>query len=279
MITDKSTCSVLIDWLQYTVAEASFPDNYDKQSVEQERGIDFYTHVQVFSDGRMVLRNPTRPDMKHHIILNGGTLANLDLQYGTSPFEIVRNLSQDAKVSRIDVALDIMDGSLSFDELADDLQSGRAETRAKEINRFEGLKNNGDTIYVGSPRARKRLRIYDKAAEAHLDGMEWTRIELQSRQKYAQAVVRKITADDFDVSVIPGLIMGFCDFPSNGQWTSVFHGMPVVLSVPRPESDKTLDWLIRQVAPALARLQYEKPHLNAFSVFMRAYNENLNMLG
>jgi hypothetical protein len=278
MITDNTHCQVGIDWFEYTTTEALFPAQFEENGVEKKRGMFGYKRAMKFPDGRWILREGQTPGMGTHVIMSSGCLSEMDRRYGLSPFEIVYKLSQDSRCTRIDVALDILDGCLDFDQLALELKHGYANTRAVEMQRFRDLAGSGDTIYVGSAASKKRLRIYDKAAETRHEGVLWTRVELQSRHKYAQATVKKITADGFSAAVIPALISGFCDFPSNEEWKQVFYALPVKVTVPRQQSDNVLDWLIRQAAPALARLQHDKPHLKAYAVFNRAYNENFNAL-
>src|SRR5574342_61997 len=82
MITDKTIISNCIDWLQYTTPQAIFPDWWQVEYVDVKTGLWGYTHRRVYPDGRLVLENLERPDMQQHVVLDGGTLDEIQARYG-----------------------------------------------------------------------------------------------------------------------------------------------------------------------------------------------------
>jgi hypothetical protein len=93
-----------------------------------------------------------------------GTIAAVMLH--TDKFD---QLLQDAKVTRIDAALDVL-GILPDDYLWE-LKKGIYRSQLNKDGRLE-------TLYLGNWKAAKGgVRIYDKGAEMHLPGLKLTRIE------------------------------------------------------------------------------------------------------
>jgi phage replication initiation protein len=108
--------------------------------------------------------------------------------------------------TRIDLALDNIDGSLDLARLKECIDRLEVRTRFKggqEINKFSFLQNptkQGKTVYLGSPASRIKIRFYDKAAQLGIDG-DWVRCELQLMAERACEVVKYITTGK-DVGLI-----------------------------------------------------------------------------
>lgn len=269
-ITDKTTISATIDWLQFTSSDLRFPDAWSLEFIDAKTGMCGYSERRVFSDGRVVLTNPSRPDMGTHCILSGSTLDEIERRYSDTPESLLMWFADSAKLTRIDTAIDAMRGCLDFDHLEEMLNRGQAITRARAAHRFKAIRARGDTIYVGAPSSITRLRIYDKAAEQSAEDFEWTRIELQSRAEKAQGAAQALIAAAFAPASWIGLIRGFCDFPDDVGWSRVMCAPEIKLKSVQRTTDSTRKWLEEQCAPALARYQSVHHDLELEDMFQKA---------
>lgn len=110
---------------------------------------------------------------------------------------IHRLFSINATITRIDVALDNVDGSLDLSLLEQAVINDTVRTRFKGAQRIENFsfgsrkKQQGKTIYLGSRQSRFKVRFYDKAAEQGLSG-HWVRCELQCMAERAQELARHL---------------------------------------------------------------------------------------
>lgn len=255
MITHETIVSATIDWLQYTCQEVSWPDDWNNQAEKHETGMWGYTEKYTFPDGRIWLRNPERPEMGNHVILSGSTLDNIEAEYLDSPDNILNFMLDRVKLTRIDLAIDAMRGSLEFDRLEAQLVDKRAKTMARQAHRFEALVGQGDTIYVGSAYSTMRLRIYDKAAEQEVTNLEWTRIELQTRTPKSVLVAKTLREANYNPETWTGIIRGYCDFPDDLDWKRVMSAPAIKLQSHKRKTTKTRKWLMDVCAPALAAYQ------------------------
>jgi len=276
MITWKTELSQTIDWLQVTSPAPAFPVEWRDDGKISLRGQWGYTRSLNYSDGRIILFSPERPEMRTHTVYSGSTLHRLYELYGTTPFEILASLAPSANVTRIDIAVDCQRGYLDFDAVVQALQSDQAITKAERVDRFQGIDSRADTIYLGSPTSARRLRIYDKASEQKMTDFEWTRIELQSRKPFADETRSALVSSDFSEQTIPGIICGFLDLPTVPDWQTIFHGAPVLLTAPPKSRDGTIYWLLKSAAPCLARAQVEHPETDILEIFLKIYRERLD---
>lgn len=104
-----------------------------------------------------------------------------DFQY---LFDYILNNPDDVWVNRLDIAYDDHLNYLMIDEVVNDTMKQNYISKSKEWECR--LSSKGTTVYIGSPKSDTIIRIYDKASErGYTDGTEWTRIEIQLRDKRA----------------------------------------------------------------------------------------------
>lgn len=88
-----------------------------------------------------------------------------------------------ASVSRIDV-------QVTFEHHnADGLIAMIQPTKIYQAYRIQRLDDSGSTLYIGSPKSRVRMRIYNKTAESGMritPDLECVRVEIQARDAYAE---------------------------------------------------------------------------------------------
>lgn len=253
--------SSTIDWIGYTFHEKSnqtdeserYPAGLTKRGFQRNRGLLGYPVVWEFEDGRLELNNPNSPRMGTHIIYSGSCLATIFYSNGITPLDVLQFYFNKATLARLDLCHDVFEQRLNFDQLIRQARRGKAVTRAKNVRRVKEVLGVGDTLYIGSETSDKRCRIYDKAAEQELTWLQWTRVELQTRNDVARDVELVIQAHNYEVGVIPELIRGFIDFPDYDQWHSAFDVPSIGITVPRSRQSSSREWLEKQCIGAIAR--------------------------
>lgn len=105
-------------------------------------------------------------------------------------------------LTRVDLAVDNVDGALDLRRLERCIKRGLCRTRFKggqKVEKFSFLQDapkQGKTIYLGSPASRIKIRFYDKAAQLGIDGY-WVRCELQLMAARAcEAIKHFLTGKD-----------------------------------------------------------------------------------
>jgi phage replication initiation protein len=183
---------------------------------------------------------------------------------------------------RFDVAFDDRTGILPFAEIqervegaARDWESRSFTTRAKSVGgQWSGGqdKDFGYTLGFGVRGSETYVRMYDKAAQQGVSDA-WIRCELEFRRERASAAIAMLGNEG--LRGIAGVLRSHLDFKCDresrlgaavtrlkrkttvGWWLSFLDGCdkaqlaikPVVRSV-----ERSLDWIQKQVAPALAMI-------------------------
>ena len=197
---------VLVDWLSWTLKvldpyEAIRLSGLSCLSFEScDHGAMGYRkslrsgNVVVFYDGRDV--------MGCHISMTGQGCRQYEGAQNTPHCWyqlIVLLLSVDASFTRLDLAIDNVDGVLDMRKLEWNVRRKRVRSLFKggqKIEKFSFLENapkQGKTLYLGSPQSLIKVRFYDKAAQLCLDG-HWVRCELQLMAERAQTAVKHLFA-------------------------------------------------------------------------------------
>jgi len=253
--------SSTIDWIGYTFHEtpvhfdkiAKYPAGLTVRGFQRDRGLLGYPVCWEFEDGRLELTHPSQERMGTHIIYSGSCLATIYYNNGLTPLEILQFYFNKATLARLDLCHDIFEQRINFERLIQQSRKGKAVTAAKSVRRVKEIGAPGDTLYVGSETSEKRARIYDKAAEQELTWLQWTRVELQTRNDAARQVELVIQASNYSPGVIPELIRGFIDFPDYDEWHTAFDCDVVGITVPRSRPSSSREWLEKQCIRAIAR--------------------------
>lgn len=115
-------------------------------------------------------------------------------------FEFLRSflINKFIHISRLDIACDDLEGNLSFNKMFQHLRQHKYISRANYIHWTEGSEQS---IYVGSPKSSKRLRIYDKSLEQKLD-CKWVRVEFQFRNEEALQFILNLYEYDYNFNYL-----------------------------------------------------------------------------
>ncbi len=183
---------VLIDWLTFSVKEN------DPDKVLQLVGLDDLPfgasgsggmgykssrragNIAIYFDGNV--------DMGCCVVISGKGCREFE-QYRRKDhcwYSYLHHLrSVKVQFTRIDIALDNIDGTLDLSAIRDSLDNCEYRSRFKtwsehvsgKLNR-QSAQKLGRTIYLGSPQSRLKVRFYDKAAQLGIEST-WNRAELQ----------------------------------------------------------------------------------------------------
>lgn len=135
-----------------------------------------------------------------------------------------------------------------------------------QATRVQTLGGRGATLYVGAPSSAARLRVYNKTAESGIpapDGGELLRVEVQTRDKYADAAYRALMSgaeDDFLLHWVRKMIAS----PEHVNKLAGLLASGATINIRELQQDEQwIDrrkrWVERSVVPALRRLLVADP--------------------
>jgi len=278
--------SAHIDWIAYTVPPISpravenglvLLDDF-KRPFTIVRGTMGYTNARKYASGAVVQWHPAHPKMGIHCTYTAQALAFASENFGLSQQQILDELSQYGRVSRIDVCLDIDGMDIDIMSLYKQSLAGKVKTRAKQFGYVESAESGNEkgaaTAYIGSMHKRKKLlRVYDKGKQLNLDDFK-IRFELEQHGQLANgsaAILRKEPSRLAEN--IAGLIKGYADFTDTSVGFAFDDKQAIKASHPEYKRSKTAKWLIETVAKTLAR--EVSSDYNVMDDFMAAFKYHL----
>jgi len=254
-----------IDWLSITLPIGSGydglknPNAYfsgDSTQWQACKPINGYKDT-YFSELGTLISYPamTRPDMGIHI------------QYGGNA---IRSLGQDkilshaihwigAKVTRLDIKIDVMDDDFKVETLIQVLKSGEFACRTRKYFVIMS-ENEGLTLYVGKRTSQRSLRVYNKSAEvaakttANLEDLpdNWVRIELETRDDRADSIFKQICATPEQIDYIIRTAIDSYIQMVWPPWNAALKGKKTDLwSIARERRSAKKQWIVNVAIPAL----------------------------
>jgi len=250
--------SILIDWVSATLTKAQVTDRmFDADNaVPQDHGRFGYTNQQIDPSGAVLLFNEEEPTC--HIQYSGACLARMR-EYGIDTLDLIAELiDHGAKVTRLDLALDVKDSDLRIADLAKDIEAGRAITRSRTWKEMKSA-NGGHTLYIGSRTSEIYVRVYDKAAEIKSKGKspsspDHIRIELELKDDTAKFAAKSLFWHDV-ASVLFSKLNEFVNFPNNSDWVHAVRSLTGPIKFEKSERGvrDTQAWILKSVLPSLVR--------------------------
>lgn len=239
-----------------------------------------YNVARELETGAIIAWHTDRKDMGVHVRLSGQTLRWYATKQATW-HDILRWIKEaHGRTSRIDLALDVRDSTLTLTNLRKpNLHPYKGKGRTPKFLPM-GTIEDGWTVYVGSRSSDKFLRIYDKAKEQGLDDENYVRIELETKGEIAHAVGWEFPEKTTDecVEMAQTLIRGVADF-ALVDWQAALSSRDVALSTPQGKDRDTFGWLIKICAPALAKTIAKKPNEDVMGEFWLALQRELRERG
>lgn len=249
------------DWLSFSF----WPILPDTDELDRQRERLRQLHVMLLSagseerfsfDSEPAYRKPF--DRRHPLVSGGGSFyfrntlkyASVEFTgqgcqrlYKKGAFNMIAGLSPD-KVTRFDIAVDIRTDTMPRDFIAAGY-SNRIKTTG------EASSETGQTCYLGSPKSDVMARVYryNSPHPRH----EFLRIEFQTRGKRAQQAIR-LWLEHGPIKTAQHVAASF-QF-AHPEWELESARLEPVPSQTKRDS-KTMQWLVKQVRPAMLRLLTE----------------------
>lgn len=277
-VPDESAARAIIDLLQQTFDEfiEFHPDlpttngkRWDGHSTSSLRGL------KVWWD------NPTEDKPGQLYCYLGGAVLGAATHRAAQDLFACLGAMYGADCKRFDVALDDYDKTIPLDQVEHDARAGHyayVESHQFIESGKRGKDAVGKTIYLGSAKSNKLIRIYDKSTQTGGE-VDAIRIEVQFRDSKAMAAY--LGWIDFDAgagvdvaapSYLAQLVTGavrFCDrakgdknierCPMLPWWEALVDRVGQGIKVAAPRVVKTLErcmaWVDHQVAPTIALLK------------------------
>lgn len=217
-----------------------------------------------------------REDMGCHVEISGQGCRQLEAQFDDNPWQqlFASVLASQGKFTRLDLAIDNVDGALCLDKLyqaVQDLSQVRTlfgEWRRIQKGSFhEGQQVEGETIYLGSSKSHVMFRVYNKAQESGVDG-HWIRFELQLRDKRANEAAKLFAADGNVGTLAIGIINNYFAIIANDDanvsrctlqswwsaWLQSTEKIRLTTEKAMKYVDDSMEFIKRQYAPTLAMI-------------------------
>ena len=266
----EKSISLSIDWIEgtYKTDGCHRPIPLILTEEGQEcTGFHGYNVGRKYQDGRLEMWHTERQEMGLHIQWSGEALKNLPVD----ALQLVAYLeATNFTFTRLDMAIDVIGHNFKPQTATEHIRNGDYVCRAQKFQQWGDPKNPGYTQYVGKRPSEIYLCIYDKAAELGI-GSDHTRVELRVHKGRAQTAAKAILRGvDFRQ-----LVLGFVRFPKWSQWKKVMGADAVKLPAEKKDS-ATEEWLLKQCAPALARILDEAGNDTFWFKFIRQVEANRN---
>jgi len=198
---------VLIDWLSWTLKDLDPDVAIEKSGLS---GLAFIPskgggmgYKQSRRCGNIVVFFDGQDSMGCHISMTGQGCRQYEGWKQDKKhcwYQLLHNLTAiGATVTRLDIALDNVDGALDLYRLENAIQEKQIRSIFKGGSKHEKFtfgdetEKQGKTIYIGSPASRIKFRFYDKAAQLGIQS-HWVRCELQLMAERAQEAVKHLIA-------------------------------------------------------------------------------------
>lgn len=229
-----------------------------------------YSVVRLNDNGARVMTGGT-PAQGMHIVLPADALLAARAEGLTDKALCAQVVDNGGRATRIDFAVDILDCVLTVSDLRAAYLAGEIETAARAATQISKLNTPEDTLYLGSRRSDRFFRAYNKGAQVKSEDC-WLRLELECKRLVAAGYTHGIAANDDTRQTINAAIRAYADFPKLPLYQQALADHDAHLPrVPR-KIHATYRWLIEQVAPALAKFQFEHPDEPVEEAFLTAWH-------
>jgi len=280
--------SAHVDWISFTCSEqielSKLLPALNAQTDYEYVGMGLYGYRQKWlgRNGAIVMKNGSA-GMGVHCVLSGSVLADYRA-INISDKKLAQYIGKhDAKVTRVDIALDIFDGNITPRGIMAAYRLGDAIMPVKSASMIEGMasldsdKKLAATAYFGSRTSDRMLRVYNKGIEQKTDE-NWIRFELELKKLRAQACIEKIQDDYLEIRPLINAEMAAFVNWKNRTWQRVIrdkHG-EIINTKRKPHS--TYRWLLETVVSAMARYIVNNPNENVIGEFMTALEREIKLL-
>lgn len=281
MITEKSV-DVKIDWI--TITKPSL-----ELSGENEVAMQMYDFDNIELWDSATAPYPYKYGVRNAIGALGGSQRKGQgtlIQWSGSACAMIDTESilslarlNDWRITRLDCAVDFIGFDTTVEDYRQEFANDQCNTTARNHDEHKS-ENSGHTLYIGSFKSARFLRIYNKtASEARFIDADkipdkWVRCELRLGDDYAKNAASYLLQTGV-TDGIPDLIRGYADFPNIEEYQSISKQPKTVLGSGKKDT-KTRKWLVTQVLSTLARECYLDPEFRR--EYMGMLDEAINVI-
>ncbi len=198
-VENTSLYPVIIDWLTFSGHFNSFQEIIEflglknsSLSFEPCPPKWFYTYSMTYNNEITLMMSQKDDYTMCAVNISGRGCRDIESFSDYSLIDLIfRIVSLDSfQISRIDIAMDIIDNSFHISKLVNATRKGNFTCRSKFYNIMESSDNGikGTSLYFGKQKSNCYINIYDKRAERGYspdDMINWTRIEIRLRHENA----------------------------------------------------------------------------------------------
>lgn len=264
---------IIVDWLQFTLLRDDGLDivlkilkqkkkdfeSLDKGGLGYKKQI-YCENIRIYFDGLK--------GMGVCVSISGKGCRYMEAQ-NINLWSLIFRLARSARINitRIDLALDT-DLKL-IDKVRESVDKKKYISKSRSISyickSFESCTRT-ETIYIGSRSSELMIRLYDKAIEQKLDGIDWERWEIVLKKKKISEVIPLLEKDISQTfkDILYTYFRPLKSVESNKsrskvcRWYLDFLGKVKKVSLYTDPKEKTIEdkwnWLEKQVAPTMALL-------------------------
>lgn len=272
-----------VDWLAVTFPAHTQPNHTMPQSlraftwVKKGKAANGYLTRMENELGAWLLTNGDERQ-GIHLVMPGEALSN-SRSTGVTDRQLCQYVTENnGTLTRLDVAIDIMEGKLTAGELAKAYAEGCLKTPAKGATHVKRILEPDETFYLGSRSSERFFRAYNKGAQVGILDMNWLRLELELKKVRANGVAHAIAGEQNTRSVINRAIGDYVTMPGNNEFNSVLSDKSGPMSQEGRKLHSTYKWLMEIVAPAMARYQADHMTEDVWQAFLTVYTHELNRL-
>lgn len=257
LVTPPPKLAQHLDWLEITYpilgqkVNISYPEHWSKTRVECKPRNGYNLAVR-YADGRIEELHTEHQNMGVHVTFPAQTLAELKED---EKWLLEYLLTEGAKVTRLDCAIDVLEYPLDFDVLWSLIKSREYKCRIRQSPLRIHDATHGDTIYFGRMKSSVFTRLYNKQAEQKTE-FAWVRVETVFRHSRANDAAKKMVKTN---SSPASFVTGHVQIPRSEWWTDVMTMQAVKTRLNRSDGDKRREWLMKSVAPTLAKEMFLHP--------------------
>lgn len=289
LVSNSPVFTLTIDWLAFTLPEASAHDVMKVIGGEWSRGkagFRGYPLSWILADpsrgvGLLGTGAPRRA-REVHVDLSAGIVSSWELPKVRAILQWI--VQQQGHFTRLDCALDDRQPLVPLSLVTQAAETGQCITRADRVQVIRSFSLHkgtvsGETIYFGSPQSETLLRVYDKRLEllakqhprAGDFGIRWELEFKQDRADLCGHCLGDLEEADW-LKLLIGLLRSYVDFrdttrdaedeeraraprlPWYESLTMGFKTARLTLAQEEPDEARVKNWITRSVAPMLAAL-------------------------
>ena len=203
-----------------------------------------------YTSGMVVYASSESDALGVHVIMSGSTLAYY-IKSGKAVLAILEKfVTNHAKVTRLDLALDLIDCPIDAVAFYNACQSGRRKGVAQTFSMVQSG-SGGCTVYVGSRQSERFVRLYNKAAESQVNAT-WWRLELECKGDVAKEYARVMgMGENRDLGSLTWSAIKRLVETDEGGFSMFGKGIATTALPKIEKQTDTRKWLLEQCLPAL----------------------------